>query len=95
MSITRLHWIATLSTTTTHPTRYFWEPCPQDKFSYVLIDRVSKREVARVTYLTTVRKWRWSRNTTRLLHGADPAEGIVRLLTEAQKLVEEGLPKEM
>jgi len=84
-----------VSTTTVHQPRYFWETCPQDRFSYILIDRVSSREVARVTYLATVRKWRWSRNTSRMLHGADPAEGLVRLLGEAQKLVEEGLPKEM
>ena len=77
---------------TPQQTRYFWQQRLGGETCYSLIDRVTAREIATVTYVSTMRKWRWSRRTTPLLHGAEPAEGIAKLLVDAKQSVETGLP---
>jgi hypothetical protein len=75
--------------------RYFWDCRQGNDATYVLIDRVSAGEIATIRYLTSVRKWQWSRRTTLLLHGAAPAEGTTKLLADAKSAVQDGLPNIM
>jgi hypothetical protein len=79
----------------TQTARYFWKSGSTLQKSYVLIDRVSAREIATVTYLNTMRKWRWVRKTSVLLHGVQPADGVCKRLNDAKKWVETGLPLDL
>jgi hypothetical protein len=75
--------------------RYFWDCRPGAGATYVLIDRVTANDVASITYMEGVRRWRWSRRTSLLLHGAIAAEGTSKLLSEAKAAVQAGLPSDM
>jgi len=76
-------------------TRYFWQPVEGPETSYSLVDRVSAKSIAVVTYMNSARKWRWSRNTSPLLHGAGSSCGITKLLADAKAAVLADLPDEM
>ncbi|WP_425615043.1 hypothetical protein NA78x_004931 [Anatilimnocola sp. NA78] len=70
--------------------RYRWVK-PSDLPDRVeLIDNLTTLRVAVITDVN--RRWCWKRNTTLLLHGVPPAEGIEASLTQAKIKVLEGLP---
>ena len=84
-----------MSPLTAREHRYFWSQGTGEESTYSLIDRISSKEVATIVYLKSVRRWQWSRHTTALLHGAVAVEGTSKLLAEAKRSIEAGLPQEM
>jgi hypothetical protein len=75
--------------------RYFWQQEAGPETCYSLVDRVSSKPVASITYLNSNRKWRWSRHTCQLLHGAGASAGVTRSLADAKAAVVDGLPNEI
>ncbi|WP_254509360.1 hypothetical protein [Anatilimnocola floriformis] len=55
-----------------------------------LIDGITKQVIAAI--VSVGRNWQWNRNTTKLLHGAPPAQGVSPGLTQAKVSVLDGLP---
>lgn len=80
--------------TTTKLARYFWSRGGADGSEHLLIDRVTAHPIASITYLESSRRWQWSRSTMALLHGVAPASGRAKLLADAKRNIESGLPEE-
>lgn len=71
-------------------TRYRWTKLAGMPPQVDLIDDLTSHSVA--TVFEGSRRWYWKRNTTVLLHGALPAEGVAVSLNEAKQQVVKGLP---
>jgi hypothetical protein len=70
--------------------RYRWVKPSNLPERVELIDEVTKHAIAEI--VSVGREWQWRRKTTALLHGAPPAEGIAKGLTQAKMKVLDGLP---
>jgi hypothetical protein len=72
--------------------RYRWVK-PSDLPDRVeLIDTGTNHAIAEI--LRVGRMWQWRRKTTLLLHGAPPADGVAKGLTQAKVKVLDGMPDE-
>jgi hypothetical protein len=71
--------------------RYEWRKPSDLPDRLELIDRVTKYIIAEIVSIG--RTWEWRRKTSLLLHGAGPAEGIAKGLTQAKVQVLDGLPE--
>ncbi|WP_254506524.1 hypothetical protein [Anatilimnocola floriformis] len=72
------------------PQRYAWRKPSNLPERVELIDRVTSQVVAVVEHVG--RDWQWRRNTSQLVHGAPPSEGMQTSLEDAKQAVLNGLP---
>ena len=71
--------------------RYYWNDAKTQPPRVELMDKISAKFVA-VIVEDEQGRWNWKRYTSRLIHGAPPAEGSSASLPLAKRKVLENLP---